>query len=258
MSPRTPPDRTLDLTVSTLVAMPGAGSDGHYARRAFGPLADALGVPLVAVDPGPAGIVATCLEALDAAARSGPVIAAGVSIGGCVAVHWGARAGTDCAAVVAAAPPWAAGGSAASPAPAAAAALTTVALLEDEGLDAALAALRAGAPPWLADELTRSWTALGPHLTAHLREAATTVIPSSEDLARLAAPTALIAIADDPVHPAAVAQEWARQVHTGSMGTISFEEWAADPGTISRTALDVLVGLTTASGRAENRRGQRP
>lgn len=230
---------------SSLVAMPGAGSDGHYAARAFAPLADALGVPLIAVDPGPSGVVASYLAALDEAAADGPVLAAGVSIGACVAVHWAATAGVSCAGVVAASPPWPAGGSDVGPSPAAAAALATVADIEANGVDAAVARMRASSPDWLGAELGRSWTALRTHLAAHLREAATTTLPSVDDLRSPTVPVAVVTVADDPIHPAQVGADWAREMSVAAPAVVPFDVWAADPGTIGRAAAR-LFGVAEA------------
>ena len=231
----------LPITASSLVAMPGAGSDGDYAARAAGPLADALGVPLVAVDPGPSGIVATYLDALDDAAGRGPVIAAGISIGACVAVHWAASRPRSCAAVVALSPPWLPGGEGGA-SPAATAARITVAEIDRGGVAAATTAMRAASPAWLAAELGRSWTALGDLLAPHLREAARTTLPLPDDLRRLAAlrtPTAVVSVADDAVHPAPVATAWADVLCVAPV-SVAFDSWADDPGTLGRAALDVL------------------
>ncbi|GAA1902947.1 alpha/beta fold hydrolase [Williamsia serinedens] len=238
----TPPDRVA-ITASSLVAMPGAGSDGDYARRALGPLAETVGVPLIAVDPGPAGIVATCLDALDEAARHGPVIAAGISIGACVAVHWAATRPGACAAVVAASPPWPPGGAGHSPA--AAAARATVAAIEQDGLAAAIAAMRASSPGWLGDELGRSWTALGDLLAPHLREAASASVPTAADMSRsadLGVATAVVAVDGDAVHPTEVAIGWAEMLGVAPR-VIDFDTWAEDPGSIGRAAADALRDL---------------
>lgn len=230
----------IDRTASSLVAMPGAGSDGDYADRALRPLADALRVPLIVVEPGAAGIVATCLDALDDAARRGPVVAAGISIGACVAVHWAATRAGSCAGVVAASPPWPPGGAADSPA--AAAARATVAAIERDGLAAATTAMRSSSPAWLGDELGRSWSALGDQLTPHLREAASTTVPAAADLdrlARLGLPTAVVGVIGDAVHPAQVAASWAEVLGVVPR-MVAFDDWAGDPGTLGRAASDAL------------------
>lgn len=235
------PADAVPITASSLVAMPGAGSDGDYAARTAGPLADALGVSLVAVDPGPSGIVATYLAALDDAAARGPVIAVGISIGACVAVHWAASHPRSCAAVVAASPPWHPGGDEGT-SPAATAARITVAEIDRGGLAAATATMRASSPVWLADELGRSWMALGDLLGPHLREAASTTLPRPADLRRLAEqriPTAVVSVADDAVHPAQVAAAWADVLGVAPV-SVAFDDWAGDPGTLGRAALDTL------------------
>jgi pimeloyl-ACP methyl ester carboxylesterase len=86
-----------------IVALPGTGSDADYARRAFG----GTDATVIAVEPGADGLVQGYERALDDAARSGrQVLAAGISIGACVAMQWALANPGQCAGVLAALPPW--------------------------------------------------------------------------------------------------------------------------------------------------------
>lgn len=88
------------------VVLPGTGSDAHFVERAFaGPLA-AAGVRTVAVDPDPARVVGSYLDALDRAAAEGPVLAGGVSLGAAVALRWAAENSGRTVGVLAALPAW--------------------------------------------------------------------------------------------------------------------------------------------------------
>ena len=227
---------------SVLVGLPGTGSDADYARRAFTPLADALGLPLTAVDPGPDGVGTSYLRALeDAAAGDGSVLVAGISIGACVGVGW--ALGSDaCAGVVAALPPWLFDGETA-PSPAALSALATVDLIDRLGTDGAIAEMRTNTPPWLGAELARSWTSIGAPLRSQLAEAAAMRTPTSGMLSALGVPLAVVGVRDDPIHPHAVAEHWANLAPRSAMGSITFGDWGADPASIGRAAASAWAEL---------------
>src|SRR6201996_2303160 len=81
----------IDLRAVRAVVLPGTGSDDDYITRAFGrPLRDA-GATLLAPPPQPTRLVGGYLSALDDAAREGPILVGGVSIGAAVAVAWALR-----------------------------------------------------------------------------------------------------------------------------------------------------------------------
>ena len=68
--------------------LPGTGSDDDYIARAFGgPLRDA-GARLLAPPPQPRRLIDGYRNDLDDAAREGPIVVGGVSIGAAVAVAW--------------------------------------------------------------------------------------------------------------------------------------------------------------------------
>ncbi|MBT0567945.1 alpha/beta fold hydrolase [Williamsia sp. CHRR-6] len=211
----------------TLVALPGTGSDGDYVRRLLSPLAQGLAIELVAVDPGVDGIDRAYRAALDAAAERGPVLVAGVSIGACIAARWAVHQHDSCHGVIAILPPWV---DRADDAIAAISARATAEAITRDGLAATIEAMRAGAPPWLAEELSRSWQALGAGLVTQLSEAARHHGPGAEVLAALDVPLAVVAAVDDPIHPVTVAQRWAALASHSAIATITIESWScADP-----------------------------
>lgn len=205
--------------------MPGTGSDADYVRRAFGPAALDCGLDLVALEPGD-DLVAGYLRRLDeiAAAADRPVLVGGVSIGAAIALDWAAR--HPCAGVWAALPAWT--GDPAG-APAAWSAAVVAQRLRDEGLEPTIATMSASSPPWLAAELARSWRALYPGLVDHLTQAAAYRSPGLDDLAHLYVPVAITAAVDDPVHPVAVAREWAAAAPRSTLHETTLDAWGHDP-----------------------------
>ncbi|GED97834.1 alpha/beta hydrolase [Gordonia crocea] len=226
---------------SPLVAMPGTGSDADYVLRAFGPAAAATGRQLLALDPGD-DLVAGYERALDAAADEyGPIVAGGVSIGASIATRWAARVGPRrCAGVWAALPPWTG-----SPtgSPAAASAVATADALERDGLPRTVAAMAAGSPAWLADELTRSWTALYPGLIGQLRSAAALVGPGPAELGALAVPLVVVVGDGDPIHPAAVGEAWASSAPRSALRRTELAVWGNSPAVLGDLAAQAWAEL---------------
>lgn len=200
---------TSAMLVKQAVLLPGTGSDEVFVRSVFaGPLR-ALGVRVHTPAP-PRGtdLVRGYLAELDSFAADAPgtVLVGGISLGAHLAAKWAVRNPDRCAGVLAALPAWI---GPARHAPAAVAAGISADLVEREGLEAALAISTAEVEPWLAAELRRAWRRQGDGLIAGLRAAAAHPGPSSSDLAGLTVPVGIAACVDDPVHPAAVAWEWA-------------------------------------------------
>lgn len=225
---------------TALVVMPGTGSDADYVTRAFGPAAAELGVELIASEPAD-DLIAGHLAVLDDAARTHrSVLAGGVSIGAALAVRWALaqRRSTgdqgQCAGVLAALPPWCGND---QYAPARASATATADAIRDTGLTATIAAMRASSPSWLADELTRSWSAFGDRLEAQLRQAAAFVCPRMDEIAGLTAPLAITASLDDPIHPLRVSHEWRAAAPRAAVAELPLTRWGIDPP---------LLGTTTA------------
>ncbi|MGV9713389.1 alpha/beta fold hydrolase [Gordonia sp. NPDC003424] len=214
-----------------LVAMPGTGSDGDYVRRAFGPAADELALDLIALEP-TSDLVAGHLRRLDdiSATAAGPIVVGGVSIGAAIAVEWALRQPPDrCAGVWAALPAWT--GDPAT-APAAWSATLTARALAADGLEPTIEAMVASSPPWLADELSRSWRALYPQLLNQLAAASSYRSPGLDQIASLAAPLAVTVAVDDPVHPARVGRDWAACAPRSTVTEVTLDEWGHDPSVL--------------------------
>ncbi len=240
MSVTQPPDRG-----TRAVLLPGTGSDDVFVRAVFeAPLA-AVGVRVVAPAPVPGpGLVAAHLAALDEAARPGPVVVGGISLGAHLAALWAVRNPDRCAGLLLALPGWC---GAPGDAPAALAATLSAADVRARGTAAALRSAVAGTPPWFAAELTRAWTAHGDGLADSLALAAEQPAPTAADLAGLDVPAGVAGCADDPIHPVAVAREWAAALPCARLGTTRLDVLGADRGALGRAA--VLAWLRARADR---------
>lgn len=231
---------TVDLRGVATVLLPGTGSDDDYVYRAFsGPLRE-VGATLVAPPPRPDGLVEGYLAALDDAARDGPIGVGGVSIGAAVAAAWALAHPGRTVAVLAALPAWA---GPPGDAPAALAARHSAGQLRADGLAVTTAQMRASSPPWLADELTRSWRAQWPQLPDAMDEAAAYVAPSCAELARLAAPLAVAAAVDDPIHPLQVAVDWVAAAPRAALRTVTLDQMGTDTAALGAACLAALAEL---------------
>jgi pimeloyl-ACP methyl ester carboxylesterase len=230
----------VDLRGVTTVLLPGTGSDDDYVRRAFsGPLREA-GALLIAQPPRPDRLIVGYLSALDDAAREGPIGVGGVSIGAAVGVAWALAHADRAIAVLAALPAWA---GAPGAAPAALAARHSASQLRADGLAATTTQMRASSPPWLADELARSWRAQWPQLPDAMEEAAAYVAPSCADLTGLAAPLAVAAAVDDPIHPLQVAVDWVAAAPRAALRTVTLEQIGTNPAALGAACLAALADL---------------
>jgi pimeloyl-ACP methyl ester carboxylesterase len=221
----------------TTVLLPGTGSDDDYVYRAFSTALHEIGAVVVTPPPQPDRLVDGFRDALDDAARSGPIAVGGVSIGAVVATAWALAHPGHVVAVLAALPPWTG-----SPenAPAALLARQSAHLLRRDGLAATVAQMRASSPPWLADELTRSWVGQWPTLPDAMDEAAGHPAPSCADLERLTAPLGVVVATDDPVHPAEVGFEWVSAAPRAALRTVTLEEMGAETGILGAACLAAL------------------
>lgn len=222
-----------------VVALPGTGSDADFARRAFEPACSARRLDVVAVEPDPTAVVASYRAALDAAAAAGPIVVAGISLGAAVAIEWAAQHPELTVGVVAALPGWTGPDTAACPA--ALSASATAAQLRTDGLDAVIERLRASSPHWLADALTQSWRSQWPNLPAALEEAADYKWPGTERLGTIEVPVAVVTAVDDPVHPFAIAEEWAALIPRSTIHRITLAELGADPAILGHTGFAALT-----------------
>lgn len=221
--------------------LPGTGSDDDYVHRAFsGPLDD-VGAVLVAPPPRPDRLIDGYVSALDAAARTGPIAIGGVSIGAAVAAAWALAHADRAVAVLAALPAWAGDPAAA---PAALAARYTASQLRADGLAVTTGQMRASSPPWLADELARSWRAQWPQLPDAMDEAAAYVAPTRAALARLAVPLGVAAAVDDPIHPLEVGVEWVDAAPRAALRTVTLDQIGLDAAALGAACLAALADVS--------------
>jgi pimeloyl-ACP methyl ester carboxylesterase len=222
----------------TTVLLPGTGSDDDYVYRAFSAALHDAGAVVVTPRPQPERLVDGYRDALDNAARTSPIAVGGVSIGAAVATAWAIAHPGRTVAVLAALPAWT---GAPDNAPAAIAARHSASVLRRDGLASATAQMRAGSPPWLADELTRSWVGQWPALPDAMDAAAEFVAPTCGELERLAVPMGLAAATDDPVHPVEVAMEWGSAAPRAALRTVTLDEMGVDPGVLGVACVTALL-----------------
>lgn len=230
----------INLFSVVTVLLPGTGSDEDYLRRAFAAPLEQAGAIVIAVPPRPDQLVSGYLRALDEAASAGPIAVGGVSIGAAVATCWALANPGRTAAVLAALPPWT---GAPEAAPAALSARHTAARLRRDGLAATTAAMTSSSPPWLAEELARSWRRQWPDLPDAMDEAAAFIGPTAADLGRLSAPMAVVGAPDDPIHPITVAREWASAVPRAALRTVTLDQFGPQPTAIGTAALAALQAI---------------
>jgi pimeloyl-ACP methyl ester carboxylesterase len=229
---------TVDLRGVTTVLLPGTGSDDDYVDRAFsGPLQE-VGAVVVTPPPQPDHLIDGYLRALDDAARAGPIGVGGVSIGAAVAAAWALAHPDHAVAVLAALPAWI--GEPGS-APAALAARHSASLLRRDGLATTTTQMRASSPPWLADELARSWRNQWPRLPDAMEEAAAYIAPSRADLTRLAAPLGVAAAVDDPIHPLRVGVDWVSAAPRAALRTVTLDQIGKDASALGAACLAALA-----------------
>lgn len=215
------------------VLLAGAGSDEVFLAEVF---ADALrrrGFRGHFTPAEPGDVVGAQRRALDAAAaRRGPLLVGGVSLGAGTALGWALDHPERVHGVLVALPAWT--GTPTPSTPAAASARTTAAALRHRGLAAVLADVRAGSPEWLATELARAWSRQQPHLADALERAARTPGPTLDQLTGLDVPVGIAACRDDPLHPLAVAEQLVTALPRARLGTLDLAGLGTDRGRLGR------------------------
>lgn len=228
----------------TAVLLPGTGSDHVFVRSVFEVPLAAVGLDAVLPAPVPgADLVSAHLAALDEAAKDAPIIAGGISLGAHLAAEWALRNPDRCAGLLLALPGWT---GKPDDAPAAVAARHSAASVRQLGPTAAIAAAVADVPLWLATELTRAWTAYGDALADSLDIAADRPAPTVEDLAGLDVPCGIASCPDDAIHPASVAEEWAKALPQAVLRSTRLEIIGVDPEALGRAT---VLGWLRASQR---------
>jgi pimeloyl-ACP methyl ester carboxylesterase len=230
----------VDLRGVTAVLLPGTGSDDDYVYRAFAAALHEADAVVVTPPPQPDRLIDGYLTELDNAARLGAIAVGGVSIGAAVAVNWALAHQSKAIGVLAALPPWT--GSPES-APAALAARHSAEVLRRDGLVSATSQMRASSPPWLADELTRSWVGQWPSLPDAMEEASRYASPTCAELEGLTVPMGVAAATDDPVHPLEVALEWVAAAPRAALRTVTLDDMGVDPSVLGAACVAALLGL---------------
>jgi hypothetical protein len=103
--------------------------------------------------------------------------------------------------------------------------------------------MRESSPPWLADELTRSWAGQWPALPDAMEGAADYVAPTCDELATLTVPMGVAAAIDDPVHPVEVAIEWVAAAPRAALRTVTLTEFGNDPSVLGAACVAALLEL---------------
>jgi pimeloyl-ACP methyl ester carboxylesterase len=221
------------------VLLHGAGSCPETAVRLLG---DAVPEGVTVRAPAWRGSVADAVIALDLeAAGTEPVLVAGLSLGAHAAARWAAGTGARVPLLLAM-PAW-------TGVPGEVAALTSAAAddLAARGVAAVLAALAADpvtSHDWVLDELARGWATYDEvGLVDALRAAASSAGPSLEDLSRIQAPAAVVALDDDPLHPRGVAEQWASAIDGARLTVVGRHQPLTDRGVLGRAGSRELLGL---------------
>jgi pimeloyl-ACP methyl ester carboxylesterase len=230
----------------------GAGSSGEFVRRAFGPPLLEAGWRLASydlrghgasspvTDPDRLGLAEHVADLRAVAQVVGATLLGGVSMGAHAAVLAAVLAAAqpggapDPVGLLLALPAWTG-----APEAVAAANALQAAELSAAGLPVVLERICRDHPGWVADELAESWPRHDPaSFVAVLTALARSTAPTPDELRSVPVPVGLVALADDPMHPAAVAAYWAEAIPAARLVRIPFDAPAADRAVLGRAALD--------------------
>lgn len=230
----------VNLRGVTTVLLPGTGSDDDFVYRAFSSALHDVGAVVITPPPQPHRLIDGYREDIDSAsgaAGSQPIAVGGVSIGAAVAAAWALSHPGRVVAVLAALPAWT---GAPDAAPAALAARHSAELLRRDGLVSTTTQMQGSSPPWLAEELTRSWVGQWPSLPEAMETAARYVAPTTAELEALTAPMGVVSASDDPVHPLEVGLEWVSAAPRAALRTVTLDQIGVDPGVLGAQCLAAL------------------
>jgi pimeloyl-ACP methyl ester carboxylesterase len=76
-----------------------------------------------------------------------------------------------------------------------------------------------------------------------MEEAAAYIAPSRAQLHRLTAPMAIVAAADDPVHPLDIGLEWAAAAPHTALRTVTLDQMGAEPTVLGSACLAALAAI---------------
>ncbi len=220
---------------AVVLIVPGSASSPSFVERAFAPVIGGRPVRPVSHPSGQAEAVSE-LVANELRARTVAAVV-GVSLGAHAAAIAAAATGWSGGALVLAMPAWT------GPAgPVAAATAAAADQIEQRGLTAELSRLqRDYGDDWVTQELVAAWSGMAQdRLVAALRGTSTSRGPDLGELSAVAARSAVVALADDPLHPTEVADAWAAAIPQAVVATIARQAPAADREVFGRAALAAL------------------
>lgn len=221
----------------------GAGSTESFIERAF-PAVRGVVDEVRALGPhgGDLGAIEAALRAEVAQARTDGwrIIVGGVSFG----AHASALYAASCDpwerpdALACVMPAWTG-----PPDATALASAATADLVRERGIPAVLDQLEAQFPgDWLVAELRSAWgDRTAASLTQELRAVAASPSPSPHQLAGIGVPTVVLGVADDPLHPLAVARTWAGSIPGAVLATLSRADLSTGPSLLGRLAFEGLA-----------------
>lgn len=223
----------------------GAGSCPQTAYALLSP-AVAVGSRAVTLDArgGIETVVGRLSDAVASHEADGErvVRVAGISLGAHAAALWSVRS-QHRAELVLVMPAWTG-----HPDDVAAATLVAASEIHRLGSRAVLDRLRddpSTAHDWVREELERGWSTYDDaSLVAALRAAGTSRAPTVDQLSALTVPTAVVALADDPLHPVRVAREWAAALPSSALRVVPRGAPADQRGALGRAAALALDGLS--------------
>jgi pimeloyl-ACP methyl ester carboxylesterase len=230
-----------DAAVERVVLLAhGAGSSPDVVRRLLAPC---LPADAEVVAPELRADVESAVRALAAAADGREVVlAGGISLGAHALALLAARTGADHPLVLAM-PAWT--GAPGDVAAATAAAAADLAVRGRATVLASIAADPLTRDDWVRAELEAGWATYDDdELVTALRAASVSHGPSLDELGAVRAPVAVVALDDDPLHPASVAQQWAAAVPRSRFSSVARHAPAADRGALGRAAALALADLS--------------
>jgi pimeloyl-ACP methyl ester carboxylesterase len=202
----------------------GAGSTADFVHRVFDEPIASVGYNVVSWDRR-TPVQETADEFADLVRRTGATLVGGVSIGAILATNFALSSNGLDGLLIALAPP------VIEPQPRG----PTVTI---DDVNALVSEVTRDAVPWVAAEIRAAWsTYSAAELTRELHSASTATPPTTTALAKVRVPTGIVALADDPVHPVEVAEEWARAIPRASLETVRLHEPSNDVAVIGRAAI---------------------
>lgn len=215
--------------ICELLLAHGAGSTADFLSRAFPASVTGVRASTHEDRTGSTRAVAAALVG-----RITPhTIVGGVSIGAHAAAKAALSSPVGAAGAVFVMPAWIGDPPADSPT------ARSAALIRQHGADHLLAQLRADpklATDWVTTELAWAWPNR-PTLATELATAATEPAPTRTELAALAIPAVVVALADDPIHPLEVAQAWAAALPNAVLMVVERDAPATNRSVFARAAL---------------------